>query len=208
MYSTDEKTGIQALEHIHKSRPMRSGNVERCEQEYKRHGTQCLITSRNIATGKIVSPEVLDTRTEEDFARHIDNVISLTPDNKIIFIMDNLNTHLSESVVKVIAKHCNIDISFLGEKGKSGILKNMDSRRAFITDSSHKIYFVFTPKHCSWLNQIEMWFSILSRSLLNKRMSFKSIVDLKSKILSYIEHYNTNLAKPFKWTTEGKLLRE
>ena len=203
MYSTDEKTGIQALEHIHNSLPMKQGSVEKCEQEYKRHGTKCLITSRNIATGKIVSPEVLDTRTEEDFSMHIDNVISLTPDNKVIFVMDNLNTHMSESVVKVIAKHCNIEISSLGEKGKSGILKTMDSRRAFLIDSSHKIYFAFTPKHCSWLNQIEMWFSIISRSLLNKRMSFKNKEDLKDKILSYIEHYNMNLAKPFKWTTEG-----
>ena len=121
--------------------------------------------------------------------------------------MDQLNTHQSEGLVRYIAKECGIEDD-LGEKNKSGILKNMKSRQEFLENEEHRIRIVYTPKHCSWLNQVEMWFSILGRMLLNKRASFKSLEVLKSKIKEFIEYYNTNLAKPFKWTYSGKLLQQ
>lgn len=206
VYSIDEKTGIQALEHAAPVILQKSGSVLKVEQEYKRHGTTGIIAARNVSTGEIDAPMIQPTRTEEDFKNHIEKLVNLHPDAEHILIMDNLNTHVSEMLVRLIAEKCNIQDN-LGVKGKEGILKSMETREKFLTDSSHMIRIVYTPKHCSWLNQIEIWFGILSRKLLNKRSSFKTIQELESKIKKFIEYYNKYLAKPFKWTYSGKLLK-
>lgn len=206
--SVDEKTGIQALEHIHSAKPMQPGSVEKIEQEYVRNGTTGIITSLNVATGKIIAPLIQGTRNELDFVRHISDVIALAPQDKYIFILDQLNIHKSESIVRFIAQHEGISETELGEKGKSGILKSMETRANFLMDVTHAIRFVFTPKHSSWLNQIEIWFSIISRKILNKRASFSSVKELESIIRKFIDFYNQFLAKPFKWTYSGKLLHK
>ena len=122
-------------------------------------------------------------------------------------IMDQLNTHMSESVVRLVACECGINEDSLGIKGESGILKSKSSRKEFLEDSTHKIQFLFTPKHTSWMNQIEIWFSIIGRQLLNRRYSFKSVIELEEKIGEYIEYYNNYVAKPYKWSYTGKLLK-
>ena len=207
VYSTDEKMGVQAKEHSNPKQSMKPGYPERVDPEYIRHGTTGIIASRDVATGKIVMPLIQPTRKEEDFLVHIESVISLFPEDRHIFIADNLNTHMSESLVRLVARHDGIDESTLGVKDKSGILKNMKTRATFLTDSTHRIVFVYTPKHCSWLNQIECWFSIITRRLLNKRASFKSIAELEQKIKDFINYYNQFLMKPFQWNFKGKLLR-
>ncbi len=207
IYSTDEKMGIQAREHKNPSIHMQPGQPERIDPEYIRHGTSGIIASRNVATGEITAPMVQPTRTEVDFAQHIEDVFNLNPNSIHIFILDNLNTHKSESLVRFVAKTENIAPSELGIKDKKGILKNQASREAFLSDPSHCVRFVFTPKHCSWLNQIECWFGIITRRLLNRRASFLSVTDLEQKINAFIEHYNRFLAKPFNWNYKGKLLK-
>jgi transposase len=201
---TDEKTGIQALERIHPTRPMIPGKVELREFEYDRHGTLCLIPNFEVATGHIIAPSIGPTRTEKDFDAHIRQTIALDPDGVWVFILDQLNTHQSESLVQLVAEQCQIEDD-LGVKGTSGILKSMETRKAFLEDESHRIRFVYTPKHTSWLNQIEIWFSILVRKLL-KRASFSSIDDLRQRILNFIEYFNLTMAKPFKWTYTGRPL--
>jgi len=203
--STDEKTGIQALERKHPTKPMKPGKVERQEFEYIRHGTQCLIVNFEVATGKIIAPTIGPTRTEQDFANHIGQTIATNPDGKWIIIVDQLNTHKSESLVNLVIKACVLDLDeeTLGVKGKSGILESMVTRKAFLEDESHRIRFVYTPKHTSWLNQVEIWLSILVRKLL-KRASFTSTEDLAQRILDFIEYFNKTMAKPFKWTYTGK----
>ena len=205
---SDEMCGLQAKEHCHPSMPTRPGYVERYELEYKRHGTTGIIASRNVVTGEIIEPLIQPTRKEEDFVNHIEKVVNTDPQADYIFVMDQLNTHKSESLVNFVIKKCNLDIDneTLGVKGRSGILKSMKTRSKFLSNPEHKIRIVYTPKHSSWLNQIEIWFSIIKRHLLNKRASFKSVQDMENRIKEYIDYYNENIAKPFKWTYTGKIL--
>ena len=193
----DEKTGIQALERLHPTKLPTPGSCERREFEYKRHGTCCLIASLEVSLGQLIAPTISPTRKEKDFAQHIEGVIATDKHASWCFILDQLNTHRAETLVRLVACHCNLTID-LGEKGKSGILKSMASRTAFLTDSSHRIRFVYTPTHTSWLNQIEMWFSILVRKLL-KRASFHSVDELAAKIQTFIDYFNHTLARPFQW---------
>lgn len=203
LVSCDEKTGIQALERV--TTPMKPGRVERQDSNYDRHDTQCLIANFEIATGKIIAPTIGDTRTEEDFVRHVKNTIDTDPEAKWIFIADNLNTHQSEGLVKLVVERLKFNID-IGVKGKSGILQNMESRAAFLSDVSHEIQFVYTPKHASWLNQVEIWFGILTNRLL-KRLSSRSTSELKDKILSFVRYFNDTMAKAFKWTYKGSVLK-
>lgn len=186
---------------------MDEGHVEKIDPEYIRHGTSGIIASRNVATGEIVTPMVHPTRTEVDFVEHIKNVINVNFQDSAVFVVDNLNTHKSESLVRLVAQMEGIDPLALGIKGRKGILKNMASREAFLIDPTHQVYFVYTPKHCSWLNQIECWFGIITRRLLNRRASFLSIADLEQRILSFIAYYNQFLKKPFQWNYKGKFLK-
>ena len=202
--STDEKTGMQALERLNETKPTAPGLVERVEFEYIRHGTLCLIANFDVATGTVVSPSIGPTRTEADFAAHIDATIEADPEARWIFIADQLDTHRSAQLVELVARRCGIQED-LGIKGKVGILKSKQTRREFLQDSSHRIRFVYTPRHCSWLNQVEIWFSILARRLL-KRSSFTSVEDLRSRTLEFITYFNKVLAKPFRWTYTGRPL--
>ena len=205
LVSCDEKTGIQALERLHPTLGMRPGLVERREVEYKRHGTRCLIANFEVATGEVIAPSIGPTRTSQDFAAHVERTVATDPDAGWVFIVDQLNTHQSEDLVKVVADKCGLELELDG-RGDLRDMKAMASRRTFLTDPTHRIRFVYTPKHTSWLNQVEMWFSILVRRLL-KRGSFKSVDELEGRILAFIEYFNQTMAKPFKWTYKGRPLQ-
>jgi len=203
---TDEKTGMQALERLHPDVPMGPGRVQRREFEYVRHGTLCLIANLEIWCGHVIAPSVGPTRTEADFAAHVEQTVGTDPMAGWVFIVDNLDTHQSESLVLYVALACGI-AEDLGVKGKSGVLASKASRKEFLSDSSHRIRFAYTPRHCSWLNQIEIWFGILSRKLL-RRSSFASAAELKERVMAFIDYFNRTMAKPIRWLYSPRTLME
>lgn len=203
MLSVDEKTGIQALERHTGRAPKSKGSYQRQEFEYIRNGTTTLIAATNVENGKLVNYHMGPTRDEEDFANFIRETVNVLPElDKVVIIADQLNTHLSASLVEWIAQEQQYTKDQLGIKGKSGVLKNQQSRRRFLEDPGHRVRFVYTPKHCSWLNPIENWFAKLQRHVI-KNGNFAAVKELECKIHRYIEYYNACLAKPIKWKFKG-----
>jgi hypothetical protein len=203
--STDEMTGVQALERAAPGLPLRPGKVERREFEYIRHGTLSFMINFDVVTGEVICPSVGPTRTELDFVAHVQRTVE--SDSSVTrwhVVSDNLNTHCSESLVRYVADVSQVTDD-LGLKDKHGILKSMATRAAFLADSAHKVVFHYTPKHASWLNQVEIWLGILVRKLL-RRGSFTSTDDLRTQVLAFIAYFNRTMAKPFKWTYLGKPL--
>lgn len=201
----DEKTGIQALERIFPDIPATPDCYKRLEFEYIRHGTQSLIAGFEVGNGKVIKAHVGKTRNEKDFANFVDDTIKVAPDDQWIFIVDRLNSHMSETLVSLVAKHIRFK-GDLGIKQHCGIQKTLASREKFLSNPQNRIHFIYTPKHCSWMNQIEIWFGILTRKAL-KRSSFSSLKELRKRIFDFIDFFNKTMARAFNLTYKGRALK-
>lgn len=200
---TDEMTGVQALERIAETIPMQPGQPERIEFEYTRHGTVCLIGNWDVVQGQMIAPTIRATRRDEDFCWHIFHTVQTDPEAGWVFVVDRLNIHCSEALVRYVARLEGIDERDLGKKGRSGILKSMATRQEFLSDRNHRVRLVYLPKHSSWLNQVETIFGILQRRVL-RRGNFRSTTELKERLLEFIKYFNETFAKPFNWTFTGR----
>jgi len=195
---TDEKTGMQILQRKYPTPPIVPRKPEKREHEYIRHGVRALIASFVVATGQVVW-NLGQTRTSEDFATHLATVVQQLPAmQRYDWVIDNLNTHWSREVCRLVAQWCGVP--FVAKALRRGA-----QRRAFLSDPTHKHVFHFTPKHGSWLNQVELWFSVLARRFL-KRGDFCSPQDFATRLDAYLEAYNTHHAHPYQWTYTGQPL--
>jgi len=212
----DEMTGIQALERKYPDQPIQVS--ERKEFEYLRHGTQtadppggrlqesggcALIASFDVARGAVIQGSVGATRTEADYLEHVKQTVATDPQAKWHLVMDCLNTHQSESLVRYVAEVEGL--TWIWVLKANGDSQSMQTRSTFLSDPTHRNCVSLHAQHCSWLNQVEIWFSILVRKLL-RRASFTSLANLKMRILEFIDYFNRTMAKPFQWTYKGKAL--
>ena len=204
--STDERTGIQAWERLAETQPTKPGQEACREFEYQRPGTPAVSANFHVVTGKLVSPTVQDTRTEVDCVKHLERTSATAPQAHGVIVTDPWNSHLSEGLVRRVAHQGDSAEETLGQQGQRGVLKSVASRKKFWTDLQQRSRLVSTPKHSSWLNQVEMWFSILVRRVI-RRGSVKSKADLRTKSLDFSAYFNKVLAKPFKWTFTGQVLK-
>jgi hypothetical protein len=194
----DEKTSIQALERLHPTKPAKPGRVALQEFEYRRHGTRCLLATLVVPTGQVLG-RVSAHRATWDFVRHVRDVVVQFPEVKRIhWVMDNLNTHWTFELCQYLGKLSGV----WDDRPK---LRTGAQRRAFLTEPSHKHVVHYTPKHGSWLNQIEIWFGVLTRRLL-RRGEFRSVTELTERILAFMAYYNRHQAHPYEWTYTGKPL--
>jgi hypothetical protein len=199
----DEMTSLQANEKRSPTQRAIPGHCGKEECQYTRHGTVCLTGNWDVVAGQFVYPTIEETRNNEDFAKHIDRLIKTNLDHGWIFVVDNLNTHCGEPLVRRVARHLGISDASLGCVGEDGILKNMASRREFLSDKSHRIRFVYLPKHSSWLNQIEAIFGIVNRRVM-RAASFTSKDHLMTQLKRFVEYLNATIAKPMNWTYTGR----
>jgi len=195
---TDEKTGMQILQRKYPTRLARPGHPEKREHEYIRHGTRALIASFVVPTGEVVW-SLGPTRTSVDFANHLQQVAHhFRTWSRITWVVDNLNTHWSREACAVLAALNGL--AFEPKRLSTGV-----ERRAFLTDPEHRYRFVFTPKHGSWLNQVELWFSVLVRRFL-KRGDFASAAECEQRLAVYLGAYNAREKHPYRWTYTGQPL--
>lgn len=197
VFCVDEKTGIQALERETPDRPTRRGKFRRRDHRYKRRGTTCFIGVFQVATGKVWGRfvESRDAKTFAALLREVCDAESVKKAKEIHFVTDQLSTHWHLAVCEVVADQSGL--AFEPKKLKKG-----KQRKAFLLDAGKRVVLHFTPLRASWLDQIEVWFSILSRNVLLAE-SFTSIADLQTKVVAFIEFYNRYLAHPFRWTYTG-----
>jgi len=173
--SIDEKSGMQAIERKYEPKPAKPGQLSRHDHEYIRHGTQSLITSFNIKTGEVCA-HCGNTRKAIDLEIFMEDIAhKYQQASRVIVIWDNLNTH---------------------KDGPTNRWLNFNQKHG------NKFEFVYTPLHASWVNQVEIFFSILHRRCL-KNASFSSKKELRQKVLDFIKKWNEDECHPFDWTFRG-----
>ncbi|QDT93611.1 transposase [Gimesia algae] len=195
-------SSLQANERRAETKPPRPGQPAREEFQYTRHGAVCVTANWHVVQGQLFATTITETRDNHDFARHIAQTIATDPQAGWVFVVDNLNTHCGAPLVELVAQQLGINPAHLGKVKRHGVLKTMTSRREFLTDPTHRIRFVYLPKHSSWLNQIEIVFGIIKRRAL-RRGSFTSKQDLIEKLQQFIEYFNQHMARPMRWTYAG-----
>jgi hypothetical protein len=168
----DERTGMQALERRYPTKPIRPGLIERREFEYIRHGTLDLLAALQVHTGHVYAA-CYEHHRQWDVADFFAWLLPQMPRGRQIhLVMDNLKVHHTDTVQQVLNRY------------------------------RHRLHVHWLPLHASWLNQIEIFFSIFNRRVI-RRGNFHDADDLADKAIRFIDWYDDHQAKPFNWTYTG-----
>jgi hypothetical protein len=194
----DEKTGMQVLDRAAPTQPPAPGRPERREFESIRLGTRTLIATFAVPTGEVVW-DLGATRTSLDFRAHVLRVAAHFREMKQFdWVVDNLNTHMSLELCEVVA-YLN------GRPFRPRALRTQEQRRAFLSEPEYRHVFHYVPLHGSWLNQVELFFSVLARQFLT-RGDFGSLTEFEARLWAYLTGYNQEKAHPYRWTSTGEPL--
>jgi transposase len=204
--SVDEMTSLQANERHAETKPPKPGQTAKEEFQYTRHGTVCVTANWHVVEGQILAPTISETRKNRDFATHIKQTVATDPEAGWVFVVDNLNTHCGTPLVRWVARQLGTGRAILGAPRKKGVLKSMATRRQFLSEPTHRIRFVYLPKHSSWLNQIEIVFGIINRRVM-RGGNFISKLDLIEKLKRFMSYFNQTIARPMNWTYTGRPTR-
>jgi len=192
----DEKTAIQALERKYPDKPVKPASACLREHSYVRHGTRDLLAALEVSTGKITG-RLHEGHSSPYWEAFITGIaVHYSQEQKLHLIQDNGSTHSTPGLCQTVAKLCKVPLPEL---------KTQADRRAWLSKNDKRIVFHYLPTHASWLNQIEIWFSVLSKRFL-KRSSFHSLTELRQKLYQFIQYYNLEFAHPYAWTYKGKPL--
>ncbi len=193
--SSDEKTGILIRRRKHPSKPILPGLPRRREHEYVRLGSTHLHATFCVPTGW-VAYDLTRTHGGADFVAHLRHVVAEMPQaERYHWVVDNNRTHSTPAVCALVAELSGLELS-------EGELETGKARRAWLSDPEHKHVFHFTPVHGSWLNQVELFFSVLGRKLL-RRDDFASAEAFARRLAQWLDYYNAEWAHPYQWTYAG-----
>jgi hypothetical protein len=192
---TDEKTGILIRRRKHATLPIRPGLPRRREHEYVRLGSTHLSASFCVPTGQ-VAYDLSRTHNGADFCAHLRHAAAAMPQaERYHWVLDNNRTHSTPGVCACVAELSGLAFA-------AGDYPTAKARRAWLSEPSHKHVFHFTPVHGSWLNQVELFFSVLGRKLL-ARDDFASASAFEGRLREWLDYYNRQLAHPYRWTYAG-----
>lgn len=192
---SDEKTGILIRRRKYATLPVKAGLPRRREHEYERLGSTHLHTSFCVPTGQ-VAYDLTRTHNGSDFAAHLRHAVKEMPKaERYHWVVDNNRTHSTPLVCAVVAQLSGIAFD-------ADTFKTAKKRREWLSDPEHKHVFHFTPVHGSWLNQAELFFSVLGRKLLS-RDDFASALAFVERVVEWMVSYNQEWAHPYKWTYAG-----
>jgi hypothetical protein len=193
--STDEKTGILIRRRKHPTKACKPGQPRRREHEYVRLGSRHLSATFCVPTGQLAY-DLTQSHNGSDFVAHLLHAVEEMPKaERYHWVLDNNRTHSTPGVCACVAALSGI--AFDAAK-----FKTAKDRRAWLCDPEHKHVFHFTPVHGSWLNQVELFFSVFSRSLL-RRDDFASVEAFLRRVEEWMDDYNSHKAHPYRWTYTG-----
>jgi len=168
--SADEKTSIQARRRCHPTQPPQSGRVMKVEHEYERAGAWAYVAALDVHHARLFGRCELTTGIAP-FDRLVAQVMTAPPyrdARRVFWIVDNGSSHRGARAVGRLQRQYP------------------------------NLVLVHGPIHASWLNQIEIYFSIVQRKALTPN-DFATLADVEHRLLAFQRHYET-LARPFEWT--------
>ena len=200
LFFFDECPGIQILKRLTPHLQTQEMKIRLEEFEYIRNGTMDVFAFLSNSDGSVMAKCRADHTTQTFLSIFEAHASGFASEEKLDYVMDNLSTHRGYPFCKLVAQLSEVECPSQ-EK-----LSTQIKRAQWLQSEEKRVVIHFTPFHGSWLNRVEVWFSILSSKVLGE--SFGSFEELKQAFESFLKDWNELLAHPFKWSYGGEGLHE